>query len=338
MNGDKVAVAIPDYSTYMDIDGPYFGDLVMDRLEAEHPGKFERVDMIVKGAADGSEEVVTTDHVRGRDVYVVHPLHTEPARHVMLAQQISDNLHRSDAHDVILFDLYNPYFSYDKRKGKQSLNARIVADNYRSAHIDRVFTFDPHSDLLGLSFDLDDPLEPLSLQIPLAEHFREGYPTDNVTVCSPDIGGYPRAEVFADLLNVPLIGLRKHRSEDKSDDTKVLGIVGSREDVEGKMVLLRDDVIRSAGSLMEAKAALDEAGAAGYYVVVSHLSLCGPARERLADSGIKKVIGTNTVPQEFDEHDMGLYDVLDISPIVANVIYRRSDGMSIGQYFESFRR
>jgi len=338
MNGERPAIAVMSYKKHLGIDGPYFGDLVLQHLENQHPGEFERVDLEVKGAGDCSEEVVTDDHVRGRSVYVMHSLVLNPARHVMTAQQASDNLRRSDAREVVLFDLYNPYFSYDKRKGKQSLNARLVADNYRAAHIDRVFTLDPHSDIVATAFGLDCPLEPLSMQMPLAEHFRSGYELGNVTVCSPDIGGYPRAEVFADLLGVPLVALRKRRSQDKSDDAKVLCVVGERKDVEGRMILLRDDVIRSAGSIEDAKRALDEMGAAGYYVVATHLQMCGPARERVRKSDIKKVIGTNSIPQRFEGQDAGIYDVFDVSPIVAEVVYRRSEGMSIGKYFRSFRK
>ena len=335
MNGERNAIAIPSYQID-GINGPYFGDLVFKHLEDEYKGKFERIGFAVKQAADGSEEAVTVDSVRGRTVYVIHPLVTNPAQHVAVAEEISDNLHRSDASSVVLMDLYDPYFSYDKRKGKQSLNARIVADKYAVAHVDRVFTVEPHTDTVALAFGLNCPLEPLPMQIPLARHFRESYELENVTVCSPDIGGYPRAEVFADLLGTPLIGIRKRRSTETTDETKVLEVVGKKEDVEGRMILFRDDVIRTAGSIMDAQKALDEMGAAGYYVVAPHLSLVSEARNRIKNSKIKKVIGTNTVHQGFGPDETDKYDVLDISPIIADVIYRRSEGLSIGHFFESF--
>jgi len=340
MNGEKSAIAIPSYEECLGIEGPYFGNLVFGHIDDKHPGEFERIELKVKIVADGSEEIVTGDHVRGRTVYVMHQFMKGigPSRHVMIATETSDNLHRSDAEDVILFDLYNPYDSYDKRKGKQSLNARLVADKYAAAHIDRVFKVEPHSDELVNAYGLDCPLEPLPSQIALAKHFRESYELGDVTVCSPDIGGYSRAEVFADLLNAKLIGLRKKRSTEVADETKVLGIVGEREDIEGRMILLRDDVIRTAGSLKGAMNVLDEYGARGYYVVATHLSLDGDARKTIANSNIKKVIGTNTIHQTFSGEGSGIYDVLDISPIIAEVVYRRSTGKSIGRYFDKFQR
>jgi len=334
MIAEKTAIAVPTYEQYMGIKGPYFGDMVFEHLENDHPGKYERIYMTVKAASDGSEEIVTDAHMRERDVYVMHPQVLSPAQHVMTAQEMSDDLIRSDAQQVILFDLYNPYYSYDKRKGKQSINARTVADNYKAAGINRVFTVDPHSDLLVLAFGPECPLEPLSMQGPLAERFRESYELGGVTVCSPDIGGYPRAEVFADMLDIPLVGIRKRRSEHDSDSTKALEIVGDKKHIKGRKILFRDDVIRSGGSLLEAKNVLDEAGAEGYYAVATHLSLCGDARKRIKESGIK-VIGTNTVPQKFAEDERSLYDVLDISPIIAKIMYRRSEGMSISEFFRS---
>lgn len=330
----RTAIAIPRYN---DNDIENIGDHVFGNLEEHHPGKFEKIDLRVKTAGDGSEEILTDDNMRDRDVYIIHPLVADPAKHVLIAQEISDNLYRSDAHKVFLFDLYNPYYSYDQRKKKQSLNARVVADNYASSNIKRVFTFEPHSQMLVLAFSVDCPLEPLPMQLHLAEHFRQRYDLSNITVCSPDIGGYKRAEVFADLLQVPLIGLRKIRSVEKSDATTPLGIVGDIKNVKGKMILFRDDVIRSAGSIIGAMRLLDDAGAAGYYVVVTHLSLCGEARQRIKDNKIT-VIGTNTIPQEFDESEEKIYSIFDVSPLTSEIIYRRSDALSIGKYFKSFER
>ncbi len=337
MKSEQSVIAIPLYDERH--PGPYFGNRVFDYLNERYRGKFERVDMSVRIAADGSEEAVTSGHVRGRHVYAIHPfvLRGAPASHVMVAQQMSDNLHRSDAGDVILFDLYNPYMSYDKRKGKQPLTARIVADNYSNAHIERVFTVDPHSDILGLAFGSGCPLEPIPMQIPLANYFRERHKLDDVTVCSPDIGGYPRAEVFADLLDVPLIALRKRRSESRTDETRALDVVGDRKHVEGKTIVFRDDVIRTAGSLVEAQRVLKEMGAAGFYAVATHLSLDGQARERLHTADIH-VVGTNTVQQSFSDAELSRYDVLDISPVIAEIIYRRSENLSIGSFLNTFKK
>jgi len=331
MTDRKCAIAVPSYSD-LGIKGPYFGDLVHDQLEMSHPGVFEKIYMVVKPAGDSSEEVVFSEHAREREVYVMHPCITNAAQHVMVAAETSDNLHRSDAHRVILFDLYNRYFSYDKRKMKQSLNAKLVADIYQGAHVDRVFTVDPHSSELVGFFSEDCPLEPLPMAGPLGDYFRQRHELSNVTVCSPDVGGYPRAERFARSLGLPLVGVRKSRSEDVSDKTEALEIVGDRRYIEGKTILFRDDVIRSGGSLEEAAGLLRDAGANDFYAAVTHLELCGDAVGRLKKSGIK-VVGTNTIPHTFEGDDAMYFDVMDISGIIAEVVRRRSQGLSIGQFF-----
>ena len=126
---ERTVIAVPMYGDF-GISGPFFGDMVFSYLDDKYKGKFEKVEFRVKAAADGTEEALTDGHVRDRNVYIMHPLvmRGQPAKHVMIARQISDNLKRSDSEDVILFDLYNPYFSYDKRKGKQPISVRLVLD------------------------------------------------------------------------------------------------------------------------------------------------------------------------------------------------------------------
>ncbi|MBM3303878.1 MAG: ribose-phosphate pyrophosphokinase [Candidatus Aenigmarchaeota archaeon] len=334
MQCEKSAIAIPVYGGKK---RPFFGDMVFRYLTEHHEGSFEPIEMEIRDYADGTQEAMTEGHVRGMDVYVMHPLvaRGDPAEHTMVAAQISDNLHRSDSCAVIVFDLYNPWNSFDKRKGKQPLTARTVADKYAAAHVDRVFAIDPHSDMLGLAYGPGCPLEPLSMQRPLAKYFMERHTLSDVTVCSPDIGGYNRAEVFADLLNVPLVGLRKRRSMDKADETKVIEIVGDRKFVCGRTILFRDDVLRTAGSLEAAHKAMMEMGARDSYMMVTHLDPCGPATERIRKSGIK-VTGTNTVHLELPPEDAALFDVMDVSPIVGEVVYKRANHESIGQFFKSF--
>lgn len=332
-----VGIAIPSYEKHFGIKGPYFGDLVFDHLRERHPGKFEKIQIRVKGAADTSEETLTEAHVRDRIVYVIHPCYLDAARHVKVAEEVSDDLLRSDVRRVVLVDPYNRYFSYDKRKRKQSLNARITADNYASAGISRIFTVDPHSDMLVLAFGHNCPLEPLPMDGELASYFRDNHDLTNMTVCSPDIGGYNRAELFADLLDLPLVGLRKRRSQEVSDTTESLGIVGDLKNIEGRDILFRDDVIRSGDSIEKATAILRKHGAKKIYAAITHLELCGKARDRIMKNKIT-VIGTNTMPREFSDKERKYFDVLDISPIVAEVIYRRSEGMPIGQFFEKKMR
>ncbi|MBI4181894.1 MAG: ribose-phosphate pyrophosphokinase [Candidatus Aenigmarchaeota archaeon] len=328
----QVGIVVPDYSEHLGIPGPYFGDEVFAYLEERHPRKFERIPITIKGAADSSEEAMTQGDVRERRVYVLHPIHTTAARHFMIALEMADDLYRSDAASVVLFELYNRYFSYDKRKRKQSLNARVVADGYLNAGYRRVFTFEPHSESLGLAFDKRCSLEAVPTDVLLAAHYRERYPLLNTTVAAPDVGGYARAEAMADHLGLPLIGMRKHRSMDKSDQTKASDIIGDARDVEGKIILLRDDVIRTAGSLESAAQMLRDRGAKEIRAVVTHIDLVGKARERILNN-IDLVVATNTVPQALSPEEKKRYDIVDLTEMTGEVIYRRSEGMPLSSFF-----
>ncbi len=333
----KVGIAVPSYEEFYGIKGPYFGDRVFDYLEDRHPGKFEYIPETVKRASDSSQETLTGKNVRERIVYIMHPTipEIEASTHVMVAQQMADDLLRSDAYRVILFDLYNRYHSYDKRKGRQSLNARIVAENLEGSGIRRVFTIDPHSEELVLAFSSRCPLEGLSALGHLAEAYREGNSLENTTVCAPDIGGYPRAEKVADFLDLPLIGIRKRRSQEKSDETEVLEVVGEKKFVKGRRILFVDDVIRSAGTASTAWDTLhaEPYGAESCHMLATHLELCENAKDLLKERDIK-VLGTNTVDHRFTEEERKYIKVIDVSPTMGEVIYRRSEGMSIKQFFK----
>ena len=330
-----VGIAVPDYTSF-GIEGPMFGDLVFDHLDRTYRGSFERIPITVSRKADRSSETFTRENVRKRDVYVIHQCVAEADTHTATAQKIGDDLRRSDAGDIVLFDLYNPNFSYDKRKARQSINARIVGDNYAESGINRVFTYDAHSDALVLAFGHHCPLEILPMSRPLAHYFRERYELENVTVCAPDIGGYERAEIFSGLLKVPLIGLRKERDLVTPDSTEALEIVGDRKYIEGKKILIRDDVIRSGGSIDTVVKILQEAGASDeFYVVSTHLELCGEAKDVIRRNKLK-VIGTNTRHHNFTDEERQFIDVFDISELTARLIYLRSEGQSISEFFKNY--
>ncbi len=331
----NVGIAVPDYEDY-GIEGPYLGDRVFKYLDGEYPGKFEYIPERVKLGGDSTEETLTGENVRERVVYVIHPTmpQVQASTHKMIAQEVADDLLRSDASKVVLFDLYGRYYSYDKRKRRQSLNARIVAEDYENAGIRRVFTIEPHSEPLILAFSVRCPLEPLSILGHLGRAYMDRYSLRDTTVCSPDIGGYARAERVADFLDLPLVGIRKRRSQEKSDESEVIEIVGDRSLVEGNDILMVDDVIRGGGTACNAwKSLSDNYGARSCKMIVPHLELCGDAKDKIRESGIK-LLGTNTVDHRFTEEEKKYIDVLDISEIIGKVIFRRSEGLSLKRFFK----
>lgn len=343
VRGARAAIVVPSYAKSHAIDGPYFGDLVYAHLQREHPGEFDLVHVEVRSSNDGSEENFIAGNVRGRACYVVHPVHVNPAQHLAIMEQVADNLLRSDAfpQDLVLIEPYNPYGSYDQRKGKQPLTARIVGDKCRAAGYTRVFTIEPHSRQLGLAYDRHCSLEPLPVAAPLAQHFRQNCGLsnlENLTVCSVDVGGYGRAETYANLLGTPLVGLRKRRATSQQDKTEIVGLIGRPEEVEGRYILFPDDVIRTAGSMVHATEFVMKLGALGTFLLAPHLSLFKQGRERIAAcADIRKVFGTNSCPNVSDGAEDGKYSVMDGSGIIADVIYKRTRGESLSEFFRTFQ-
>ncbi|MBI5061690.1 MAG: ribose-phosphate pyrophosphokinase [Candidatus Aenigmarchaeota archaeon] len=315
-------LVVPDYRK-LGIEGPYIGDSVWKELE-RLDGGFDYVPASIIPFSDGSEKVVAAESVRGKEAYAIHSLYLEPSKHTLIGAQICDMLRRADAKEVILMDCYNPYFRQDYRTSREPLTARIVANLYHGHGANTVFTCDPHSPQLDLAFE---KLESLRISGHLAKYFQERYDTSNCMVSPPDEGGYKRASRFAKALGLPLAVLRKERYA-----TDKVRIEKAFCDVEGKDVIIRDDILGTGGTIIEAVKALRDGGANKIYACVTHLGLYGDAKKMLAENDIM-VIGTNTIPQTFSRGEERYFDIFDISGIIAEVIYRRANGLSINEFF-----
>lgn len=331
---ESLGLVVPVYEG-IGIDGPYLGDMVWNELEKET--HFEYIPVEYIRFKDTSGKVVTQKSVRDKTVYVIHPYYVSHDTHTEIACWIADELKRSGAKEINLFDPYNRSFRQDRRKGRESLNARWIADKYFLAGIDRVFTFDPHSDQVQLAFKRC-PLEELHLSQELADHFTKHYDKSNCTVCSPDFGAYGRAERTANLLGLPLIVLRKVRKDTDNSTIEIIGDI--QEHVANRNIIIREDICGTGGTLVEAASCLREKGARKVYVLLSHLDLCKGneeemrrAKERIIKNEIK-VIATNTIPHNFTEDEKKHFDVVDIAPLIADIISVHSKGGSISRFFQ----
>lgn len=327
-------LVVPNYEE-IGVKGPYLGDLVWEKLK-NNPD-FEYIPVKYIQFKDTSGKVVTTKSVRNKKIYVIHPYYAPHDTHTEIVCWIADELKRSGAKTVNVFDLYNRSFRQDKRKERESLNAKWIADKYLLAGIDRVFTFDPHSDQVQLAFK-ECPLEELHLSQELADYFVKNYDTGRCSVCSPDFGAYGRAERTANLLGLPLIVLRKVRLTPDRSEIEIIGNI--KKDVENRDVIIRDDVCGTAGTLVEAATVLKEKGAQKIYALMSHVDLCKgneeetqKSKRRIMENNIK-IIGTNTVISEFNEEEQKYFDIVDISPLIAEIIFVHSKGESISRFFE----
>ena len=318
-------LAVPDYKK-MGISGPYFGDAVWSHLREldGNSGLFEYIPLDVIPFPDGAEKAIVRENCRATVIYVVHSLYTIPDRHVLLGAQYCDSIVRSDAEKVHLVELFNPHYRQDARKDREPITAKLVADLYHLAGMDTMYTADPHSKQLAGFFR---KFEPLPMTRRLAKRVRNNYDLSNAVVASADGGSEDRAELFANLLGLPLVKIHKERVA--GDDVRVKAILG---DVDGKDVYLRDDIISTGGTTIKDAAALREQGANLVYNVSTHLELCGGARERLREHDIR-VVGTNSVPQSISEEESRYIDVVDISDIIANVIYTKARMGSLRGFF-----
>jgi ribose-phosphate pyrophosphokinase len=315
-------LAVPNYSQ-LGIPGPYFGDSVWKHLQGIDAERgFEYIPITIVLFPDGSEKPVIEENCRNKEVYVIHSFHAEPARHVMIGGQICNNLVRSDAKSdgIYLVELFNPYFRQDARATREPITAKMVADIYQSQGMEGLLTADPHSKQLAGFFR---KFEPLPMSRRLAEYVRDKFDLSNAVVVSPDQGGYDRAERFANLLNLPLAAIHKKRLNGHT--VKIQDVLG---DVDGKDVFIRDDIVATGGTNIEAAEELRKRGARKIHSIGTHLGLYGEARKNLRDAEIY-VIGTNSLRQEPDDY----VHIVDISDIIAKVIYTKSRSGSLRRFF-----
>ena len=339
MTSKPFILATPDYSQMgLGKRGDYLGDHIFQKLE-RYNASSKQVYVNVVPFADGSEKTETEDNVRRSEVYLVSPMYTDGSQHVGINNHMLSDLKRSRGSVTTLIEPYNPFFSQDKRKTSEPVTARDVLEVYEKMGANYILTFDPHSETLVMASSLDCPLEPLQLSGNLAVAFRKLYGMDNCVVASPDVGGYPRAELFSNLLGLPLIGVRKVRYG--KDKTKALEIIGDvNKHVKGKNIIFRDDVLRTAGSLETAGKLVKDFGAKKVYACLTHFSPCSDAYKRLYENDIG-LLTTNTVPlisstvpKEYRDFVNKNVKILDISDTAAQIIAKESAGGSLRGFFD----
>jgi ribose-phosphate pyrophosphokinase len=225
-----------------------------------------------------------------------------------------------------------PYFGYArqdrKAKSRDPISAKLVANIITSAGADRVLTMDLHAAQIQGFFDI--PVDNL-LSTPLfSEYYMKkfGSDTEDVMVVSPDVGSVGRARMFALKMGLNLAIIDKRRV--KANQSEVMNIIGS---VEGKRVVLFDDLVDTAGSLCEAaKALVESGGAKDIYACASHGVLSGNAIERIERSAISEVVFTDTIPYRGGELN-GKITYLSAAPLFAEAIRRTFEEVSISTLF-----
>ncbi len=273
--------------------------------------------------SDGEIWVKFMENIRGRDVFIVQSTHP-PAENLMELLITIDAAKRASATRVTAVI---PYFGYARQDRKDqprvSITAKLVANLITVAGADRVITMDLHAAQIQGFFDI--PFDHLYASPAFTGIFKEQ--TENFVVVSPDMGGIKLARSYAKRLDAGLVVIDKRRP--KHNQAEVMNIIG---EVEGKNVLLVDDLIDTGGTFVSSIKALKEKGAKDIYGAITHPLLSGEAIIRIKDSEIKKLYVTDSIPLKSDAG--GKIVVRSASGLFAEAIIRSSRNESISSLFE----
>ena len=279
---------------------------------------------------DGEVYVRVDETVRGRDVFVIQPTSGPVNENLMELLIFIDALKRASAKTI---NVLLPYYGYARQERKSSprepITAKLVANLLTTAGANRVVTMDLHADQIQGFFDIPvDHMQGLPLMV---KYFmKKGLYGDDVVVVSPDIGGVKRARKLAEWLDCKIAIIDKRRP--KPNMSEVMNLIG---DVEGKTAIFIDDMIDTAGTIVNGVEAIMKRGAKESYICCSHAILSGPAVGRLQDCSVKEVIITDSIKLA-EEKKIDKIKVLSVDGLFAEAIKRIVNHQSVSELFESY--
>jgi ribose-phosphate pyrophosphokinase len=303
---------------------------------AQHVAKELGVDLVDTQAydfANGEIFVRFEESVRGCDAFVLQS-HTEPINKWIMEQLLMvDALKRASAKRITVIAPFYGYARQDKKhRGREPISARLIADLFQAAGADRLMAVDLHTAQIQGFFD--GPVDHLFALPLLVKYVAETVEDRNlITVVSPDAGRVRVAERWTDLLGAPLAIIHKRRDPDVPNEAKVQEVVG---EVEGRICVLIDDMIDTGGTIVKAAQALFDNGAKDVVVAATHGILSGPAVERFAESRVREIIVTDTLPIP-DERRFDKLTVLPVAPLIARAIQEVFTDGSVTSMFEGDR-
>jgi ribose-phosphate pyrophosphokinase len=280
--------------------------------------------------ANGETYVRFEESVRGTDCFVIQA-HPAPINNWIMEQLIMiDSLKRASAKRITVVSPFYPYARQDKKhRGREPISARLIADLYKTAGADRLMSVDLHTAQIQGFFD--GPVDHLMAIPLLADYVRSRVDSDNVTVVSPDTGRVRVAEQWAERLGgAPLAFVHKSRDINVPNQAVAKQVVGQ---VEGRECVLIDDMIDTGGTISGAVQVLKNAGAKDVIIAATHAVFSDPAARRLAESGAREVVVTNTLPIPADKQFPQL-TVLSIAPLIARAIREVFDDGSVTSLFD----
>ncbi|WP_281951313.1 ribose-phosphate pyrophosphokinase [Nitrosophilus kaiyonis] len=273
--------------------------------------------------SDGEINVQISESVRGRDVFIVQPTGSPANDNLMELLIMTDALRRSSANTITAVI---PYFGYARQDRKAAprvpITAKLVANLIEKAGITRVITIDLHAGQIQGFFDI--PVDNLYGAIIFMDYVKNKN-LKNPIIASPDIGGVARARYFASRLGLDMVIVDKRR--EKANESEVMNIIG---DVKDKDVILVDDMIDTAGTIVKAAKALKEKGANSVMACCTHPVLSGPAYERIENGELDELVVSNSLPLKKETDKI---KVLTVAPLFAEVIRRVYHNESVNSLF-----
>ncbi len=245
----------------------------------------------VRHFADGEILVEPEETVRGKNVYLIQSTSNPVSDSYMEVLIALDAFKRASADSVTVVMPYYGYARQDRKaRARQPITAKLMADLLQTAGADRVVTIDLHASQIQGFFDI--PIDDLTAVAMIGQYYRKKQFTDEIVVVSPDHGGATRARRLSDTIPNSTIAIIDKRRV-KPNVAEAMNLIG---DVDGKIAIVIDDMVDTAGSLMGGIDLLYERGAKEVYCACTHGILSGPAIERIANSTIKELLVTNTIP------------------------------------------
>jgi ribose-phosphate pyrophosphokinase len=281
---------------------------------------------VVSHFSDGEINVNIDETVRGCDVFIVQPTHSPVNDNLMELLIMIDAVKRASAGRINAVIPYYGYARQDRKtKAREPITAKLVADLLQSAGADRVVTMDLHAGQIQGYFDI--PVDHLSA-IPILAHYFEFLKGTDTVIVSPDLGGVTRARAFANILDMPIAIIEKRRP--KPNVSEVMNVIG---DIQGKNVIIVDDIIDTAGTIVKAASVLKNFGAKRIFGCATHGVLSGPAVDRITNSELEKFVITDTIPLR-NECKEGKIDVVSVAPLFAKAIKKINKCESVSILFD----
>lgn len=276
--------------------------------------------------SDGEIHVTIDENVRASDVFVVQSTCAPANENILELLVMLDALRRASAAHITAVIPYYGYARQDRKVAPRTpISAKLVADLIATAGATRVLSLDMHAGQIQGFFNV--PFDHLYAMPVLLEHMRRNF-GDNAVIVSPDAGGVERARAFGKRLNCAIGMIDKRRP--RPNESQVMHVIG---DVDGKDVIILDDMIDTAGTLTSAAEALRTRGAQKIFAYATHPVFSGPAIERLAGSAIDQVVVTNTIPLSEAAQSIGKIQQVTIGPLIAEAIRRIHYGDSVSSLF-----